>query len=219
MCPACLGCCNDRLEAHHCMERCQGLVRRQHEAHLPGWTFPARWHHGQHLTRMKLRPVVLSSGALPAETGSLSRHRDYLMTGRGGVQVSSTGAGGDLAGAALAALRAAHELVAARSGAAGGGRGSQTRLAYQLGAHMAREQLVAQDPGSARSILLSVAGARKGGARGVMEGNPECKPCMWACARAGRGIHASRDEERGPTCQSCWADLISRGQSVLEPEV
>lgn len=75
-----------------------------------------------------------------------------------GAQVSSVGAGGDLAGAALAALRAAHELVATRPGGAGG-RGSQTRLAYQLGAHMAREQLVAQDPASARRILLSVAGA------------------------------------------------------------
>lgn len=33
-----------------------------------------------------------------------------------------------------------------------------TRLAYQLGALMAREQLVAQDPASARRLLQSVAG-------------------------------------------------------------
>ena len=34
----------------------------------------------------------------------------------------------------------------------------RTRLAYQLGALMAREQLVAQDPASARRLLQSVAG-------------------------------------------------------------
>ena len=39
----------------------------------------------------------------------------------------------------------------------------QTRLAYQLGALMAREQLVAQDPASARRLLQSVAGCASSG--------------------------------------------------------
>lgn len=66
--------------------------------------------------------------------------------------MSKLGAGPDLAAAALAKLKAAHELVMA----SGGNR--QTRMAYHLGALMAREQLVAQDPAAARRLLLSVAG-------------------------------------------------------------
>ncbi|KAK9904998.1 hypothetical protein WJX75_007420 [Coccomyxa subellipsoidea] len=68
------------------------------------------------------------------------------------LEVSKLGAGPDLAAAALAKLKAAHELVMA----SGGNR--QTRMAYHLGALMAREQLVAQDPAAARRLLLSVAG-------------------------------------------------------------
>ena len=59
-----------------------------------------------------------------------------------------------LAGAALEKLKQAHEMVMR----AGGGDARLTRLAYQLGALMAREQLVAQDPASARRLLQSVSG-------------------------------------------------------------
>ena len=41
---------------------------------------------------------------------------------------------------------------------AGAGDARLTRLSYQLGALMAREQLVAQDPASARRLLQSVSG-------------------------------------------------------------
>jgi len=85
----------------------------------------------------------------------LSAHLDVLL----GRQVSKIGAGDDLSAAALAKLKAAHELVMASS-AGGGSAARQTRLAYHIGALMAREQLVAKDPAAARRLLLSVAGAR-----------------------------------------------------------
>lgn len=66
------------------------------------------------------------------------------------------GAGDDLAAVALAKLQSAHELLMASPG----GKTRQTRMAYHLGALMAREHLVAQNPAAARSMLLSVAGAR-----------------------------------------------------------
>lgn len=71
------------------------------------------------------------------------------------VKFSEIGAGGDLSAAALEKLKAAHEHVMATGG------NRQTRLAYQLGALMAREQLVAQDPTAARRLLLSVAGVQR----------------------------------------------------------
>ena len=64
------------------------------------------------------------------------------------------GAGDDLAAVALARLQSAHELLMASPG----GKARQTRMAYHLGALMAREHLVAQNPAAARSMLLSVAG-------------------------------------------------------------
>ena len=70
------------------------------------------------------------------------------------VQAVEVAAAPALAGAALEKLKQAHEMVMR----AGGGDTRLTRLAYQLGAQMAREQLVAQDPASARRLLQSVSG-------------------------------------------------------------
>ncbi|BDA49831.1 probable trafficking protein particle complex subunit 11 at N-terminal half [Coccomyxa sp. Obi] len=70
------------------------------------------------------------------------------------LEVSKLGAGDDLAAVALAKLQSAHELLMASPG----GKTRQTRMAYHLGALMAREHLVAQNPAAARSMLLSVAG-------------------------------------------------------------
>ena len=69
------------------------------------------------------------------------------------MQAGEASAALTLAAAALEKLKQAHELIM-RAGDA-----RQTRLAYQLGALMAREQLVAQDPASARRLLQSVAGS------------------------------------------------------------
>ena len=68
------------------------------------------------------------------------------------LQAGEASAAPALAGAALEKLKQAHELIMRE------GNSRQTRLAYQLGALMAREQLVAQDPASARRLLQSVAG-------------------------------------------------------------
>ena len=68
------------------------------------------------------------------------------------LQAGKASAAPALAGAALDKLKQAHELIMRE------GNSRQTRLAYQLGALMAREQLVAQDPASARRLLQSVAG-------------------------------------------------------------
>ncbi len=69
------------------------------------------------------------------------------------LQAGEASAAPTLASAALDKLKQAHELIM-RAGDA-----RQTRLAYQLGALMAREQLVAQDPASARRLLQSVTGS------------------------------------------------------------
>lgn len=68
-------------------------------------------------------------------------------------QAGEASAAPSLAAAALDKLKQAHELIMHAGDA------RQTRLAYQLGALMAREQLVAQDPSSARRLLQSVAGS------------------------------------------------------------
>ena len=52
-----------------------------------------------------------------------------------------------------------------------------TRLAYQLGALMAREQLVAQDPASARRLLQSVAGQTSMAALSINGGCPAARLC------------------------------------------
>jgi len=72
------------------------------------------------------------------------------------LQAGEASAAPALAGAALDKLKQAHELIMRA------GDSRQTRLAYQLGALMAREQLVAQDPASARRLLQSVAGRAVG---------------------------------------------------------
>lgn len=70
------------------------------------------------------------------------------------IQAIEVAAAPALAGAALEKLKQAHEMVMR----AGPGDARLTRLSYQLGALMAREQLVAQDPASARRLLQSVSG-------------------------------------------------------------
>ena len=69
------------------------------------------------------------------------------------LQAGEASAAPSLAAAALDKLKQVHELIMHAGDA------RQTRLAYQLGALMAREQLVAQDPASARRLLQSVAGS------------------------------------------------------------
>ena len=69
------------------------------------------------------------------------------------LQAGEVAAAPALATAALDKLKQAHEMVMRAGDGA-----RLTRLAYQLGALMAREQLVAQDPASARRLLQSVAG-------------------------------------------------------------
>ena len=69
------------------------------------------------------------------------------------MQAGEASAAPSLAAAALDKLKRVHELIMHAGDA------RQTRLAYQLGALMAREQLVAQDPASARRLLQSVAGS------------------------------------------------------------
>lgn len=69
------------------------------------------------------------------------------------MQAGEAAAAPALATAALDKLKQAHEMVMRA-----GDDARLTRLAYQLGALMAREQLVAQDPASARRLLQSVAG-------------------------------------------------------------
>lgn len=75
------------------------------------------------------------------------------ITGACVLQAGEASAAPTLAAAALDKLKQAHELIMRARDA------RQTRLAYQLGALMAREQLVAQDPASARRLLQSVAGS------------------------------------------------------------
>jgi len=78
------------------------------------------------------------------------------------LQAGEASAAPALAGAALDKLKQAHELIMRA------GDSRQTRLAYQLGALMAREQLVAQDPASARRLLQSVAGTAVGQCAGAL---------------------------------------------------
>ena len=78
------------------------------------------------------------------------------------LQAGEASAAPALAGAALDKLKQAHELIMRA------GDSRQTRLAYQLGALMAREQLVAQDPASARRLLQSVAGRAVGHHAGAL---------------------------------------------------
>lgn len=68
------------------------------------------------------------------------------------VQRSSGGGAKGSRAVALERLRAAHEVYRR-----GGSR--SMRLSYHIGALMAREQLVADDPASARRLLDSVAGS------------------------------------------------------------
>ena len=88
------------------------------------------------------------------------------------MQAGEAAAAPALATAALDKLKQAHEMVMRAGDGA-----RLTRLAYQLGALMAREQLVAQDPASARRLLQSVAGQTSMAALSINGGCPAARLC------------------------------------------